>query len=122
MADDLSNALQSLNAKLAAATQDAAMAAAKVIEFEIRARAPVLTGALVASLDNKSQRRVASASATVQVERSGPDGTEHYAIFQEFGTSKMPAHPFMRPGFAAAQSSALAAAENVLKNSLKDFT
>lgn len=35
------------------------------------------------------------------VEISAGDGTR-YAIFQEFGTYKMAAHPFMRPAFAMA--------------------
>lgn len=98
------------------------MAAAKVIEAEVRARAPVNTGTLVASLDKKSSLRQSKASATIQVERSGPEGTEHYAIFQEYGTSKMPAHPFMRPGFEAAKQSALDAAVSTLTNHLKKFT
>lgn len=121
MADDLASQLAALNQSLGAATQEAAMAAAKVIEAEVRARAPVNTGALVASLDNKSARRQAQASATIQVERSGPDGTEHYAIFQEYGTSKMPAYPFMRPGFEAAKQAALDAAAATLTNHLKEF-
>jgi HK97 gp10 family phage protein len=44
-----------------------------------------------------------AAVATVEIQRSGPDGTEHYAIFQEFGTSKMPAQPFFRTGIEAAK-------------------
>jgi HK97 gp10 family phage protein len=121
MADDLASQLAALNQSLGAATQEAAMAAATVIEAEVRARAPVNTGALVASLDNKSARRQAQASATIQVEHSGPDGTEHYAIFQEYGTSNMPAHPFMRPGFEAAQQTAIDAAAAALSNHLKEF-
>jgi HK97 gp10 family phage protein len=49
--------------------------------------------------------------------RTGPDRAEivisagdgtRYALFQEFGTSVMPAHPFMRPALALAAGSARA--------------
>jgi len=39
------------------------------------------------------------ASATVRVRANAP-----HAIFAEFGTHKMPAHPFMRPAFRSAKS------------------
>jgi len=101
---ELSANIDALNKRLSAAIPEIVMQAALVVEQEIRQRAPVDTGKLVRSLDAKASRREASASATVQIERSGPDGTEHYAIFNEFGTSKMRAQPFFRPGVEAARS------------------
>jgi HK97 gp10 family phage protein len=100
--DELSADIDAMIADLEASLPEIVMTAAEVIEAEIRQRAPVDTGALVRSLDSKADRRKGAASATVQMERSGPDGTEHYAIFQEFGTSKMAARPFFRPGVEAA--------------------
>ncbi|MGI4849322.1 MAG: HK97-gp10 family putative phage morphogenesis protein [Janthinobacterium lividum] len=100
---ELSANIAALNARLQNALPEIVMAAADIVEAEIRQRAPVDTGDLVKSLDAKADRRKDSASATVQIERSGPDGTEHYAVFQEFGTSRMPAQPFFRPGVEAAR-------------------
>jgi HK97 gp10 family phage protein len=95
--------IQRRNAELEASLPDIVMHAAKIVEQEIRSRAPVATGGLVRSLDAKSERRKGNASAIVEIERSGPDGVEHYAYFQEYGTSKMPANPFFRPGVEAAK-------------------
>lgn len=100
---ELTANINALNKQLSDALPDIVMQAALIVEEEIRQRAPVDTGELVRSLDAKADRRMASASATVQIERSGLDGTEHYAIFNEFGTSKMPAQPFFRPGIEAAR-------------------
>ncbi len=106
---------------LSGVSMDAALAAATVIEDEIRQRVPVNSGLLRDSLDKKSERRQASASVVIEMPHSGPDGTEHYAIFQEFGTAKMPAHPFMRPGFEASKNAAIQAAESVIQQKLKEF-
>lgn len=100
---ELQQSIVRLNDEVRAELPALVMTAATVVEAEIRMRAPVDTGRLVASLDAKADRRKNTASATVQIERSGPDGTEHYAIFQEFGTSRMPAQPFFRPGVEAAK-------------------
>lgn len=100
---ELTANIAALNRKLSDALPGIVMQAAEIIEAEIAARAPVDTGTLVRSLDAKADRRKTSASATVQIERSGKDGTEHYAIFNEFGTSKQRAKPFFRPGVEAAR-------------------
>jgi HK97 gp10 family phage protein len=100
---ELTANVNALNAQLRNALPAIVMQAAQIVEAEIRSRAPVDTGALVASLDAKSDRRQDAASAIVQIARSGKDGTEHYAIFNEFGTSRMPARPFFRPGIEAAR-------------------
>ena len=101
--DDLQSAIAAMNRELQAMLPQMVMAGALIVEKEILSRAPVLTGALAASLDAKADRRRQSASATVQIERSGPDGVEHYAIFNEYGTSHQPAKPFFRPGVEAAK-------------------
>lgn len=100
---DLAANIGDLNARLRAALPDIAMVGAEVLEAEIRARAPVDTGALVASLDAWAGWRTDAASATVAIEQSGPGGAEHYAIAQEFGNSRTSAQPFFRPGIEAAR-------------------
>ncbi|MCC7006182.1 MAG: HK97 gp10 family phage protein, partial [Ottowia sp.] len=81
----------------------AAIAGAEVMKQEISSRAPEHTGQLKASLITQSTHRKASIIATVEIAHSAQEDTEHYAIFQEFGTSKMPARFFFRPGIEAAK-------------------
>ncbi|MDD2728175.1 HK97-gp10 family putative phage morphogenesis protein [Malikia sp.] len=100
---DLNQSIERISQEVRAKLPELVMQAATLVEAEIRMRAPVDTGRLVSSLDAKAVRRMDAASATVQIERSGPDGTEHYAIFHEFGTSREPARPFFRPGVEAAR-------------------
>lgn len=92
-----------LNLRLADALPGIVLQAATLVEAEIGLRAPVDTGALRASLDAVASRRASAASATVQVDNSAQGGLAHYAIFQEYGTSRMPARPFFRPGIEAAR-------------------
>lgn len=57
--------------------------------------APVDTGRLRSSINWRIERDPFGLRAVV--------GTNvHYAVYQEFGTSKMPAHPFLRPALLAA--------------------
>lgn len=51
--------------------------------------APVDTGALINSITSESKM-------TGDLTYTVSDGVD-YGVYQEFGTSKMPAHPFMRP-------------------------
>jgi HK97 gp10 family phage protein len=80
--------------------------AAALVESEVRRRAPRRTGALVSHLDSTAARRRSSATATVQIEDSAGGGEEHYAVYDEYGTSTMPAKPFFRPGVEAARERA----------------
>jgi HK97 gp10 family phage protein len=107
--DGLTAAIAAMNADLRSALPAVALAGAAIVEAEIAARAPHRTGALIASLDEQADSRRNSAGAVVQVEDSAQGGVEHYAIFQEYGTSKMPAHPFFRPGVEAAKPKVAAA-------------
>jgi HK97 gp10 family phage protein len=101
---ELSAAIAAANADLRNRLPEITLGAAAIVEAEIASRAPRATGALVASLDESEDSRRNSASTTVQVDDSEQGGVEHYAIFQEYGTSKMPAHPFFRPGVEAARA------------------
>lgn len=99
---ELSSSFAGLINDLESALPNLVLESAEIIEKEIQSRAPVSTGALISAIDTSSAHTKSTASATVQVEHSGQEGIEHYAIFKEFGTSKMPAEPFFRPGVAAA--------------------
>jgi HK97 gp10 family phage protein len=65
------------------------------VEGAAKGLAPVDTGRLRSSITHEVEVQGA--------EVVGRIGTNvEYAIFQEFGTSRMPAHPYLRPGLAAA--------------------
>lgn len=84
------------------------MDAAKIVEDEIKKRTPVKSGALQKSIGTRklhsNEKR-----ATVLVEAANNDqqGYLYYGFFLEFGTSKMAAKPFFRPGVHAAKDRAL---------------
>lgn len=102
-ATELDDAITRLNADLAAALPGIVLEAGAIAEQEIAARAPVRTGALKRSIDEQSTRSAAGATAIVEVADSDQSGAEHYAVFDEYGTSHQPARPFFRPGFEAAK-------------------
>lgn len=100
--DDLAANIDALHNALRAALPDIVADGAAIIEAEIRARAPVRTGSLASAIDTIETHNIDTASAIVQVDDSAQGQQEHYAIFDEFGTSKQPARPFFRPGVQAA--------------------
>jgi HK97 gp10 family phage protein len=73
---------------------------AEVYARHARAGAPVLTGALRAS---------------IRVEDNEVIATADYAGYQEFGTQKMPAHPFFFGGARAAQAVQMAVLRTVFR-------
>jgi HK97 gp10 family phage protein len=89
--------------KLQDALPQIAQDGADIVFKEIDSRMPRDTGDMAAHLDENEGSRGNSASVTVEVVNSGPHGEEHKAIFQEYGTSRMPANPFFRPGIEAAR-------------------
>ena len=100
--DDLAASIDALNSELRAALPEIVLDGAAIIESEIRARAPVRTGSLASAINIIETHSNDAASATVQIDDSAQGQQEHYAIFDEFGTSKQPARPFFRPGVQAA--------------------
>ena len=101
---DLTTRFAMLNVEISLALPGIVFQGALVVQKEIQARAPVDTGALLASIDTVEAKRTFSASATVQSEDSAQGGIVHYAVFKEYGTSKTPATPFFRPGVEAART------------------
>jgi HK97 gp10 family phage protein len=64
--------------------------------------------------------RVSAANEALIV-HVGPSKAAYYGGFNEFGTSHMAAHPFMRPTFQNHQDDVLAVFVDELWNSLKDL-
>lgn len=95
---------------------------AKVVEAEIRRRAPRATGELLANLEvePRRSRRRGRASAVVEIESSGEGGEVRQAIFVEYGTYKMPARPFFRPGVDAARERTETQMENQLADIIQE--
>lgn len=131
---DTSGALAALDKLLGAArsaTRPAAQAGAQVYYDEVRARAPV--SVKVHSTKGKKQTyqpgnlRAAIYQAFVEDESGETAATYRiswnkkkafYGRFLEFGTSKMAARPFLRPGYDAARDRAISAVKAVLADEI----
>ncbi|MFZ6726165.1 HK97-gp10 family putative phage morphogenesis protein [Undibacterium sp. MH2W] len=103
---ELQAAINTMAVDLKKSLPDIVMASADVIEREIEIRAPERSGNLEKAIDTYQQTTDTQVTAIVQVDDSSPNQKEHYAIFQEFGTSKMAARPFFRPGIEAGRDKA----------------
>lgn len=104
--------------------RQATRAGATVFRDEVAAKAPVLTGKLARNVVVLSHRnRNGTATAGVHIRGTNPrtgnsDNTmkasnrnnAYYWRFVEMGTSKMAAHPFVRPAYSAKEDAATAAA------------
>ncbi|MCC3703485.1 HK97 gp10 family phage protein [Rouxiella badensis] len=100
--------------------RQATRAGAAVFRDEVAAKAPRLTGKLARNVVVLSHRnRNGTASAGVHIRGTNPrtgnsDNTmkasnknnAFYWRFVEMGTSKMPAHPFVRPAYSAKEGEA----------------
>lgn len=124
---ELGEAMRSLGADMAGKiARQATAAGAGVARKAIKARAPRDSGNLQAAIVMKRVRGSALTEEYVVATRKGKtrdakaakagDGKlgkdAFYARFQEFGTVKAPAQPFMRPGF---EESVPAATEAIAK-------
>lgn len=78
--------------------------AARDIEAQAKARAPVDTGLLKNSIEASQERPYAWRV----------DSPVEYSVYQEFGTSKMPAHPYMVPAADSVRPSLMAALERIV--------
>jgi HK97 gp10 family phage protein len=125
---ELADALRELGPRVARnGLRAATSAGAVLIRNDARARAPVDTGEMKKDIQQKRERDTKgemSAKYSVFV-RSGKKSRlsgkarniqkdSFYWKFQEFGTSKMPAQPFMRPAFEAMKEAAVARVGEVL--------
>lgn len=108
---ELARALGRLEARAAGKTlTEAALAGAEPIREDASAKAPRRTGNLasniVAEVVERSRGRV--------VVGIGPNKDAWYGIFPELGTSRSPAHPYLRPAFDGRKGDAVDAAADVL--------
>lgn len=106
---------------------DAVAKGANLIRDEARVRAPFLTGMLKRSIrSTRSVRRGSEAAAFVGVRRLtkktlrklGFKGDAFYWKFLEFGTSKQPAQPFLRPAFDSKKEKAVEVIKQVLADGI----
>lgn len=117
----------------------ALFAAAKVVKAEVMQAAPVRTGLLRDSIATFRDRHPESVGAsehyTVGIRKQrvkykenyrngrlgrigksySRAGAAYYGKFIEFGTSRMSAHPFMRPAFEASKRASVTAFEDALR-------
>jgi HK97 gp10 family phage protein len=103
------------------ALRPAVSAGATVIENEVISRAPVLTGKLKANVYQKYiPEESNSINATYFVGVRNDEA--FYWRFQEFGTSKMSATPFVRPAFEAKKQEAIQEIKDKFAEKILDIT
>ena len=113
---EFQSAMQQQIDQLKKAAVAGTQAAGEVIFAEIQHRAK---GTVRDSLSLSTHETKSGAKAVIRVENSEPGGKEHHAVFLEYGTSKMAAEPFMRPGFDAAEARAADRFRAVIAERLK---
>ena len=89
----------------------AAMAGGLEIESEAKDRAPVDTGTLKRDVHTEVETSGSTATALIGNSKQVP-----YAAPQEFGTSKMAAQPYLRPGLDAGKAAAVDSAGAAIKH------
>lgn len=89
-ANKLADRLRRLRPAVRTGTTTAVAESGKAMKTGMRRLAPVRTGALRDSIDYELSEDGLTATA-------GPGEWIDYAIFVEFGTSRMPAQPYIRP-------------------------
>lgn len=115
-AEELDRLLDDLISGLHRGIPNATEAAGKVIFDEVQGRSK---GSIKNNLALSVSEKRNGAEAVIEVKESAKGGEEHHAVFLEYGTSKMAAQPFMRPGFEAVKGKAVEEFNNQLANDLK---
>ena len=85
---------------------------ATIVQSQARALSPEDTGALIQSIKVEPGNGSTSATAAVSTDKE-------YAAYQEYGTSKMAAKPYMRPGALIAKPKVNAYAIAQIKKAMK---
>jgi len=127
---ELAAALRELPDRVAKnALRTAVSAGASVIRKEVRSRSPVDTGLLKKHMYQKQIRELSSAESQtffVGVRKvKSKDGVKQpspfYWRFLEFGTSKLPAKPFLRPAFEMQKDNAIKAIGKKLDERIQKY-
>jgi HK97 gp10 family phage protein len=88
-----------------------------VLAKDIKARAPVDTGALKKSIKVRAGKRKRDTITMIVTETGGhPDAVPQ---FQEFGTRTEPAQPHFRPAVSAQESNMIALVESEIKKAIE---
>lgn len=124
--DELDRTIEDMVRKLdGTELENAANAAGRVILDEVMLKAPVRTGRLRDSIkqlayyrDQNGSRGGRRYTVSITVPNSHRFGIMYYAVFLEYGTSKMNAKPFMRPAFDASEQKAVDTFTRVLQSEL----
>jgi HK97 gp10 family phage protein len=121
--------LQSIEPKLQKqALRKAVREGAKVIQREAEANVPVDTGQLREAIKIRApkKRKKGRISTLVQVGKGDFRGDTFYGAMIEYGTSKMPARPFMTPAYEskgeAAKNVAVAEIEKALDRIIRGMS
>ena len=117
--DAMTAALVRLEQALPDVTRPAAQAGAQVLYDEVKARVPVHTGTLAAAI-YQAYSPEESQDGVQQYHVSWNKRKAPHGHLVEFGTSRAPAHPFLRPAYDAASAAALQAAEQTLHQKLSE--
>lgn len=113
--EDLMSRLNSLGERIATRTENKALReGAEVLQEGISKRAPRDTEALAEHIV-KSGVKQSEVGKYIEV---GPDSKHFYGLFHEFGTVKMPAHPFMGPALEEDSKEVMNAMAEVLRKEL----
>lgn len=104
--NEFTNSIETLKLQLHESLPQIVLAAANIVFDEISGRIPHDTGDLAGHLDETENNPGNASFVTVEIGQSGPGGIEHKGIFLEYGTSKMAARPFFRPGVDASREKA----------------
>lgn len=113
------------------ALRSAVNAGASVIKKQVRQNAPTDTGLLKKNVYQKQIREASGqyqqtfAVGVRQGKARNKDGTKkelpYYWRFMEFGTSKMPARPFIRPAFESKKEDAVKAIADKLDERIQKY-
>lgn len=114
--EELEAKLKALGEKINAqeVMEEALMAGGVIVQEAITFFAPVDTGQLGGSIEISKKGREKHSI------RIGPTGAGFYGRFQEYGTSKMAAQPFMRPAFDATAAAAQLAINEAIWQAVQD--
>ena len=110
--DSLMAKLNAMGGDVLEALEKATKQTALAAQADARDNAPVDTGNLKQSISTEHERSIKAATSTVYT-------NVEYALYQEMGTVKMAAHPYMMPALNANKSTFEQLARKELETAIK---